>query len=551
MPSRTNPAAKEDYKPGNILDHLDKLTPSKGGKYHCPVCNGNDLSIHKESGATTCHNNGCEWKAIMDAIAPLDPSKNPKEWKENGNRLPPKPGKKSKKEVNIDVIEAEIEIDAKTTELAYQSGNDGLTAAAAAVILAAWCQAKGYDKFSASQQLKAKIALDKKQRERNGDFDDDDSENQTRLQRDYWRLERAIGANIAFDEATQDFYLDGRKFNIEGAKLTLSIDRGIPIKSGKEDVMDICVKLAQENTFNSVVDYLESCHQKSPIDLDQLAPQLLGTGEDQLAATFLRKWLIAAVARAYEPGVKADDSVIFQGKQGQRKSSFFEALVPHPEWFNQNGLKGGKINDEEIRNAHRVWLTEIAEIDKLFKRATSGDVKTFMTVQREWIRPLYAKMPIQLARHGLMAGTTNEQELFTDETGNRRYMVIPITVDKIDVEWVKLHRDNIWSAAVIAYKRGDIHHLTPQEEAEHHERNKQYQLEHPWLGLIEQYLVIANETSVGEILFEVLKMDFEKATRSDQMQVAGILKSLGFQKTGRRLASMNQRQTIWEKLPAN
>jgi predicted P-loop ATPase len=550
MTSQTKlPTDRDEYERGNIRDHLYKLTISKGGKYRCPVCGGNNLSISKE-GATTCYDNGCEWKAIMDVVAPFHGDGSASNSRSSGKATKAAPRKKSKKEIRSEVLEIEIEIDAKTTELAYQAGHGTLTAATAGVELAAWCKAKGYDKFSASQQLKAKMAIDKKQRQSSGDFnDDDDAENQTRLQRDYWRLEKKIGKDITFDEATQNFYLYGKKFEVETAKIDLSIDLGIPIKSGKEDVMDICVKLANQNKFNSVVNYLEDCQKKDPIELDSIGPLILGTGTDKLAATMLRKWLISAVARAYEPGCKADAVVIFLGKQDQGKSFFFKELVPDPELFNEDAIKGGKLNDEVIRTAHRVWLAEVAEIDKLFKRSCASEIKTFMTLQREWIRPLYAKMPIQLPRHSIMAGTTNQQEFLTDETGNRRYWVIPVTVDTIDIEWLKKYRDNIWSAAVKAYKSGEIWYLNKEEKREHNDRNKQYQLEHPWQGLIEKYVDHLLEVSVGEILYEVLKMDYAKSTRSDQMQVAGILKTLGFSKTNKRKDFGNIRHIMWKKLP--
>lgn len=551
MTSQTKlPTDRDEYERGNILDHIDKLTPSKNGKYFCPVCGGNDLWIHRESGATECFTGGCEWKAIMDVVAPFHGDGGSSNSRSSGKATKAAPRKKSKKEIRSEVLEIEIEIDTKTTELAYQAGHGAMTAAAAGVELAAWCKAKGYDKFSASQQLKAKMAIDKKQRQSSGDFnDDDDADNQTRLQRDYWRLEKKIGKDITFDEATQNFYLYGKKFEIETAKIDLSIDLGIPIKSGKEEVMDICVKLANQNKFNSVVNYLEGCEEKEPIDLDSLAPLILGTGTDKLAATFLKKWLISAVARAYQPGCPAQAVVIFLGKQGQGKSSFFRELVPDPELFNEDAIKGGKLNDEVIRTAHRVWLAEVAEIDKLFKRSCASEIKTFMTLQREWIRPLYAKLPLQLPRHSIMAGTTNQQEFLTDETGNRRYWIIQIMVDMIDIAWLQKYRDNIWSAAVKAYKSGEIWHLTEEEKREHNDRNKQYQLEHPWQGLIERYVDCLAEVSISEILFQVLKMDYAKATRSDQMQVAGILKTLGFQKTGRRKEGSDSRPVIWEKLP--
>jgi hypothetical protein len=524
----------------SILDHLEQLEPSKGGKYICPACSGNDFSINKKSGAFKCWSNECDSKAIMNILAPLP---------QNGRGpIGPKPPKRPKniREKERDAAENLFQIEYKVQQIFYRIESTEITEAAAAVELAAWCQEVGADKFTTTQLLREKVKQWKAIKPSGGGGGGGYDENRSALQQDYSKIEAAVGKLLSFDTATQDFYLDGKPFDIESARLTLSIDYGLPIRTGKDDVTGICVRLAQANQGNAVTEYLDQCQKADPVDLDTLALTLFGT-DDPLHAIYIRKWLIAAVARAYSPGCQADDTVILQGSQGQQKSSFFRALVPNPEWFNANGLKGGKISDDEVRTAHRVWLIEVPEIDKLFKKACASELKAFMTLQREWIRPLYARLPIQLLRHSLMAGTTNEHEFFTDMTGNRRYWVCPVLVDKIDKDWVTANRDRIWSAAIAAYKAGEPHWLSTEEEGLQRETNKMYQIEHPWQGLIEQYTLHDEEISVGEIMFRVLKIDIDKASRSDQMAIAGILKSLGFKKTGRRKLFMDQRCMVWSR----
>ncbi len=61
-----------DAKKFSILDHLDKLTPAKGkNRYHCPSCEGHNLTIDPKTGEYQCWN-GCECKDIREAIAPWD-----------------------------------------------------------------------------------------------------------------------------------------------------------------------------------------------------------------------------------------------------------------------------------------------------------------------------------------------------------------------------------------------------------------------------------------------------------------------------------------------
>jgi putative DNA primase/helicase len=62
----------------DIRDHLEKLTVDRESSTEyrciCPVCDGNNLTVAKSSGAYSCHN-GCQCVDIRNAIAPLNPAK--------------------------------------------------------------------------------------------------------------------------------------------------------------------------------------------------------------------------------------------------------------------------------------------------------------------------------------------------------------------------------------------------------------------------------------------------------------------------------------------
>lgn len=543
MQSLTKPAPTiGDYQPGNINDYLDKLEPSKGGKYICPVCGGNDLSISKD-GATTCFNNGCEWKSIMDAVAPL-PSKMQRDIAYREKWKPP-----SKKEIDHKAHLASIEIDLKTDEFAYAASYGNIEESRALTDLAAWCKAAGHDKFSASKLFQTKVKEIKAARAAVDPTVKSSKTNRgmTTLQIDAEMIEDEVGHLLRWDSATNNFYLEAKRLVLGRERLILSREYGLPIKIGKEDCMDICVYLALKNEFNSVTDYLDGCRNTQGIRLLDLASIILGT-TNELQSVFFRNWLVGAVARAYEPGCQVDEVMILQGKQGQAKSKLFSSLVPKKEWFNGNGLKGNKITDEEIKNAQRVWITEIPEIERIFKKTCSSELKAFVTIRADWMRQLYEKMPELYPRNSVMCGTTNEDELYTDDSGNRRSCMVQVKVPLIDSEWVIAHRDSIWAAARDEYKAGMIWHLTESQKIEHEKQNRQWQIEHPWQGMIEYYLKHETKTCVAELMVNVIKLDMDKLKgRSEQMQIAGILKSLGFKKTGGKVKFMEREAVAWQR----
>jgi putative DNA primase/helicase len=70
-----NVQLQDRVKTFDIRNFTDFLTPAKGkNRYHCPVCEGNNLEIKPETGTYQCWNN-CECKDIREALAPWDKRK--------------------------------------------------------------------------------------------------------------------------------------------------------------------------------------------------------------------------------------------------------------------------------------------------------------------------------------------------------------------------------------------------------------------------------------------------------------------------------------------
>jgi Protein of unknown function (DUF3987) len=137
----------------NLLDHLDKLEPSKGGKYFCPVCGGNDFSVAKtgaDAGAYTCHNNGCTGKVVRDTIAPLTKEARQKFAAEKAR---PKSVKEKGREaqVNAAIIKHQVE------DLTRDILDGRSTIGEAQVSLDAWCKEMEHNSFSARTLLNEAI----------------------------------------------------------------------------------------------------------------------------------------------------------------------------------------------------------------------------------------------------------------------------------------------------------------------------------------------------------------------------------------------------------
>jgi predicted P-loop ATPase len=98
-------------------------------------------------------------------------------------------------------------------------------------------------------------------------------------------------------------------------------------------------------------------------------------------------------------------------------------------------------------------------------------------------------------------------------------------------------RDAIWSAAVHAYRNREPNYLPPDLATIVSAENEAYQVENPWKAPIADWLNEARnqgiELSSETILSKAIAKPTERQTRADQMQVATIMRDLGFAKVRR------------------
>jgi predicted P-loop ATPase len=315
-------------------------------------------------------------------------------------------------------------------------------------------------------------------------------------------------------------------------------------KVGKELAIDCLVQVANENQYNPVTEYLTHCATRvTPANIDNLATAYLRPSDDPgtIYDEMLKRTLIGAVARAFDPGYKHDTACVIMGDQGAYKSSFWGCLGGP---FYSDAL-GDISTKDDVMVLHRSWIMEWAELDHITNRKHAGQVKAFLSQAVDLLRVPYGKAVEAFPRRGIIVGTTNKTAGFlVDETGNRRFWVIPTTktqLDQINTAALLLDRDAIWSAAVHAYRNGKTNRLPVAMELAVEQENNAYMIESPWRAAIQTYLADRRNPELltsEEILAKAIQKPMERQTKADQMQVGSILKDLGWTKrresSGRR-----------------
>jgi predicted P-loop ATPase len=282
---------------------------------------------------------------------------------------------------------------------------------------------------------------------------------------------------------------------------------------------------ARDCSFHPVRIYLDDLLWDRKPRLDDWLSTYLGAAPSPYVKAIGRMFLIAMVARIFEPGCKADYMLVLEGEQGARKSAACSVLAG--QWFSDQLPDIHARNDKDTSQHLRgKWLIEVAELSAT-SRAETEHLKAFITRRVEHYRPSYGRLDVDEPRQCVFIGTTNKKTYLRDETGARRYW--PVGVGKIDLDKLSKDRDQLFAEAVHRYHEGERWWPNEAFEREHIKPQQDDRFEgDPWDDLIADYVANLSRVRVTDIARQALFIESAKIGTSDQRRIASILTGLGF-----------------------
>ena len=319
----------------------------------------------------------------------------------------------------------------------------------------------------------------------------------------------------------------------------------------KQASKDGVLYAAMKNSYNPVVEelnYIETNDNITPVDIDNLASEYLGTN-DPLYDEMLAVALIGAVARALEHGCQMDYVICLKGEQGLKKSDFWRVLAG--DYFCETQQEQQK----DLRMAMNCcWIFEYPEIECFTRQKNSGSTKSLITQRNDEFRPPFASSMGKYPRKSILVGSLNENEFLVDKTGSRRFYIIdlphnPDIGEQLDIDKLTRDRERIYKAAIIAHRNGRKPKLDLELQNESNRRNIDFEHEHPYQRRIETKLKQWGdiEFSIQGLIMDAQIKSYETdITQTDINEVAAIIKRLGYKKT--RQGSGKSRARLWKKL---
>ena len=145
---------------------------------------------------------------------------------------------------------------------------------------------------------------------------------------------------------------------------------------------------------------------------------VLGVEDNVYNRECTRKWLLAGIYRLFEPGTKFDEMLIIHGDQGLSKSTTFKKLA-----LNFYVSETEKLSLETLIKIELAWIVDFTELATM-KKTDIDTFKAWLSETSDTYRGKYDKKARVHERHFIICGTTNDKEILTDRTGNRRYWLM-------------------------------------------------------------------------------------------------------------------------------
>ncbi|OCA97853.1 virulence-associated E family protein [Clostridium beijerinckii] len=235
--------------------------------------------------------------------------------------------------------------------------------------------------------------------------------------------------------------------------LKVYFDRAYGIWSPTK-LKEALIAVAAEKAYHPIKEYLNSLPSWDGVKrLDNLLIDYLGAEDNEYSKAVIRKTIVAAVARIYEPGTKFDSVLILNGPQGIGKSTFFAKLAT--KWFSDSLTITDMRDKAAAEKLQGYWLLELGELAGI-RKTDVETVKSFVSRTDDKYRASYGVNVESHPRQCVIVGSTNSESGFLrDITGNRRFWPVRVSGNSAKKAWQLNDIDQIWAEALCVYKKGE------------------------------------------------------------------------------------------------
>ncbi|HKX80110.1 MAG TPA: VapE domain-containing protein [Novosphingobium sp.] len=317
-------------------------------------------------------------------------------------------------------------------------------------------------------------------------------------------------------------YLDDPALN----RLWLEIDDRYRFRPTFDFFVRVVVDTARRSAFHPVRDFLDGLVWDGVPRIDGWLSAYGGADDTPYSRAVGSLMLVAAVRRVRQPGVKFDEMLVMESKQGTNKSSALRVLAARDEWF----IDDLPLNAESkvvIERLSGRWIAEAAEL-KGMRKGEVEHLKGFLSRQQDTARMSYARLPVIAPRQCVIFGTTNSEQYLRDLTGNRRFW--PVKVEGFDLTALRRDVDQLWAEAAVREATGASIRLDEGLWGAAESEQDARRIEDPFVVSIAEAIGEQNGKISSTAVWRILRIPKGMQTQDQNARLGDAMRELGFER---------------------
>ena len=326
----------------------------------------------------------------------------------------------------------------------------------------------------------------------------------------------------------------------------------------REKHADSLRMLFDSRRYNPIIDIIEGVEWDGVERCEHFLTEWAKCEDSDYAHEVSRLIFAGGIHRLYAPGTKFDDVPILIGtRQGEGKSTLVRFLAIHDDYYGEVTQIEGQQAIEQLQGK---WICEISELLALTKQKEQEAAKAYITRSFDKYRKPWDRNTVDLPRRCVMIGSTNNDAVLSDKSGNRRYY--PITVHSNGYE-IFDHEDEIrdyilqcWAEARDKYKEGRMQNYADRKLVEVYRQRQEEAMQDDWrVGAIMEFLEQKNPgelTCVREVCHRALSPDPDRPHEPSLVEskdIGMILNKLpDWERSSAKKVGKYGKQRCWRKL---
>ena len=221
--------------------------------------------------------------------------------------------------------------------------------------------------------------------------------------------------------------------------------------------------------------------------IGRLASSVTVKDDQEYFVRCFKKWLVAFIAAIFDPEEVNHEILVFIGRQGSYKSTWFHYLLP-PElrqYFLPKLMSNSGITKDDLFKIAQSGLVCLEEIDNM-KQRDLNQLKAITTMRTINERRSYGEFN-EFHRHiASFCATGNNRFFLTDHTGNRRFLTFEVE-SIVPPQTYDYGYEGVYAQAYALWKQGFRYWFNEEENAEINLHNTEFEAPNKEMELIQKY----------------------------------------------------------------